>query len=73
MNYDFNLQRIVQTLKHEDIKQTFETFSAVREGNRTFRQKKFETFRQKKVRDVSANFSCRNVPYYLVFGFLQTG
>ena len=29
----------------------------------------------KKIRDVSANFSCRNVPYYLVFflGFLQTG
>ena len=29
----------------------------------------------KKVRDVSVNFSCRNVPYYLgfVFGFLQTG
>ena len=29
----------------------------------------------KKVRDVSAKFSCRNVPYYLgfVFGFLQTG
>ena len=29
----------------------------------------------KKSRDVSANFSCQNVPYYLgfVFGFLQTG
>ena len=34
-----------------------------------------KTFRQKKIRDVSANFSSRNVPYYLgfVFGFLQTG
>ena len=34
-----------------------------------------KTFQQKKIRDVSANFSCRNVPYYLgfVFGFLQTG
>ena len=29
----------------------------------------------KKIRDVSASFSCRNVPYYLVFvfGCLQTG
>ena len=29
----------------------------------------------KKNRDVSANFSCQNVPYYLgfVFGFLQVG
>ena len=35
--------------------------------NRTFRQRRFG----KKIRDVSANFSCRNVPYYLgfVFGF----
>ena len=31
---------------------------------KTFRQKNTETFRQKKHRDVSANFSCRNVPYY---------
>ena len=33
------------------------------------------TFRQKKTRDILANFSCRNVPYYLgfVFDFLQTG
>ena len=31
-------------------------------GNRTFRQRRFG----KKIRDVSANFSCRNVPYYLV-------
>ena len=34
-----------------------------------------KTFWQKKFRDVSANFSCRNVSYHLgfVFGVLQTG